>query len=361
MSARIPSVMRVVVNKKPSGSIPKPSDRYDPIEIKTVPVPRPVKDTVLIKLRAAALNHRDVYIREGQYPAIQFGSTLAADGAGDVVAVGEGVEPVLVGKRVYINTSVGWESNPRVPEDPRKYGVLGHLPLPGTLAEYILVPKSVVFEMPSHLTYEEGAAVPLAGLTAWRALVTLGEAKKGDKILIPGIGGGVALFALQFAVGLGCEVWVTSGSEEKLARAIAAGAKGGVNYKKADWVAELEKKSGANFDAVIDGSSGPNTRQFIRLLKAGGIISVFGAVAGSNVQITMPYVWFKSAQIRGSQMGNNAEFRQMTKFIEETKLKPVVSGVWDGLENAEGAFQEMRAGSQFGKLVVRIDPTEAKL
>ncbi|KXS11332.1 NAD(P)-binding protein [Gonapodya prolifera JEL478] len=353
--------MRVIVNKQPEGPPPKPSERYDPIEIKSVPVPNPLKGTVLVKLRAAALNHRDVYIREGQYPAIKFGSTLAADGAGDVVAVGEGVEESLVGRKVYINTSVGWESNPRVPEDPRKYGVLGHWPLPGTLAEYILVPRSVVFDLPAHLTYEEGAAIPLAGLTAWRALVTLGEAKKGDKILIPGIGGGVALFALQFAVGIGCEVWVTSGSEEKLARAIKLGAKGAVNYKNANWVAELEKKSGGNFDAVIDGSSGPNTKQFLRLIKGGGIISVYGAVAGSNVTITMPYIWFKSAQIRGSNMGNNAEFRAMTKFIAETKLKPEVSGVWDGLENAEHAYQEMRAGKQFGKLVVRIKHADSRL
>ncbi|KXS11019.1 NADPH:quinone reductase [Gonapodya prolifera JEL478] len=351
--------MRVVINKKPGGPPPKPSQRCDPIEIQTVPVPKPVKGTVLVKLRAAALNHRDVHIRERQYPAINFGSTLAADGAGDVVAVGEGFEESFVGRKVYINTSIGWEANPRTPEDPRNYGVLGLAPSPGTLAEYILVPRSIVFPLPDHLTYEEGAAIPLAGLVAWRALMTLGEAKKEDKVLIPGFGVGVALFALQFAVALGCEVWVTSGKDDKLTKAVELGAKGEVNYKNDDWVAELEKKSGANFDVVVDGSSGPNTRQFLRLIKGGGIISVYGAVAGSNVTITMPYV-VGSVQIRGSTMGSNAEFGAMTRFIETTKLKPVISGVWDGLANAELVYQAMRSGEQFGKLV-RIRHEDSRL
>lgn len=135
----------------------------------------------------------------------------------------------------------------------------------------------------------------MAGVTAWRALVTLGEVRpenaKGKVVLVPGIGGGVALFVLQFAVGMGAEVYVTSGDDDKLRRAMALGAKGGVNYKNKNWPKELAKQLGKKrFDAVIDGSSGPNTQQYLRLLKQGGIISVFGAVAGSQSTITMPHV-----------------------------------------------------------------------
>lgn len=138
--------------------------------------------------------------------------------------------------------------------------------------------------MPEHLTFEEGAAIPLAGLTAWRALVTLGEVRpenaRGKIVLVPGIGGGVALFVLQFAVAMGAEVWVTSGDDEKLKRAMSLGAKGGVNYKSKTWGQDLQKQLGKKrFDAVIDGSSGPNTQVYLRLLKQGGIISVFGAGA----------------------------------------------------------------------------------
>ncbi|KAI9002057.1 hypothetical protein DFJ74DRAFT_613809 [Hyaloraphidium curvatum] len=353
--------MRNVVLSEPSTPPKSKAERYDPLILTTSPTPKPGPGQVLVRLRAAALNHKDIYYREGMMPLIKYGATLGCDGAGDVAAVGDGVEPSLVGRAVYLNSQVGWESDPVKPEDRKVNGTLGSYPLPGTLAEYIVVPRSIVHDKPPHLSYEEAAAVPLAGLTAWRALVTLGEAKKGSKILVPGIGGGVAIFALQFGLALGCEVWVTSGSDEKLARAIKLGAKGGVNYKRKDWATELEKLSGGEFDAIIDGSSGPNTRIFMRLVKEGGIISIYGAVAGSNSTITMPYIWFKACQLRGSRMGNNAEFRAMTKLINETGMRPEVSGVWDGLEAFEGAFEEMREGKQFGKLVVRIDKQGAKL
>ncbi|KXS12811.1 NADPH:quinone reductase [Gonapodya prolifera JEL478] len=329
--------------------------RWDPIELDRVPIPKPMPGEVLLKVHAAALNHRDVYIRQGLYPSIKYDSILGSDCAGEIVETGEGLNlDRYTGKRWFINPAVGWESNPRLPEDLKSYGVLGHLPLPGTLAEYISVPATSVFEIPHHLTWEEAAAIPLAGVTSWRALVTQGEARKGSKVLIPGIGGGVALFTLQWAVAMGCEVWVTSGSDEKLERARALGATGGVNYKEAEWHARLMSASSGNFDCIIDSSSGPNTRLFIRSLKPGGTLVVYGAVAGSEATITMPWLWFQYASIKGTNMGSNAEFRGMIDFIFQREIRPVISGVWAGLEKAEEAFEEMRAGKQFGKVVVRI-------
>ncbi len=287
---------------------------------------------------------------------------MGADGAGVIAQVGEDVGHLKTGQRVYINSMIGWSKDKRRP-DSRHSGVLGHLPFPGTLADYILVPKEAVVRAPNHLTWSELAAVPLAGLTAWRATVTLGEAGPGKKILVPGIGGGVAVFCSQFAVGLGAEVWVTSSDPKKIEKAVKElGVKGGVNYKNKDWVQQLENVSGGGrFDAIIDGASGDNMSSYLKLLNAGGIISVYGAVAGSQSTITMPFLWFKSAQIRGSMMGSDVEFAEMTEFIEEKKLHPIVSKVVGKLEDFEEAFDEMRRATQFGKIVVQISDDSSKL
>lgn len=216
----------------------------------------------------------------------------------------------------------------------------------GTMAEYISVREEIPFPLPEHLSFVEGSAIPLAGLTAWHALV-LGEitpaTAKGKRILVPGIGGGVAVFALQFAVAMGAEVWTTSGNDAKLAKAKELGAKGGVNYKAADWAAQLEKQLGGHlFDAVIDGTSGPHTKSYMRLSAEEGKIVVYGAVAGSESTITMPFMWFKSLQIRGAVLGSRQEYAAMDEFIRSTQMKPVISRVFDGLENAEAAFDDMR-------------------
>jgi len=302
-----------------------------------------------------------VYIREGNYPNVTFGSVLGADGAGVVVQVGDDVSNVQLGQRVYINSMLGWAKDKRRP-DSRHSGVLGHLPFPGTLADYIAVPKDAVVAAPSHLNWSELAAIPLAGLTAWRATMTLGEVGPGTKVLVPGIGGGVAVFCAQFAVGAGAEVWVTSSDSKKIERAVKQlGVKGGVNYRDKDWVRQLEKVSGGRFDSVIDGASGNNIACYLKLLNAGGIISVYGAVSGSQSTITMPFLWFKSAQIRGSMMGSAVEFAEMTQFVEKSRMHPVVSKLVSKLEDFEEAYEEMRRATQFGKIVVTISDDSSKL
>ncbi|KAL2919270.1 hypothetical protein HK105_200913 [Polyrhizophydium stewartii] len=334
---------------------------YDPVRIARVPRPAAAgadgAARAVVRLHAAALNHRDVFIRERQYPAVVDGSVLGADGAGVLVAAPPGTA-LAPGARVVINSSVGWDAAAAAPENILDQRILGLLPKPGTFAEYIAVDPALVHPAPEHLSFEELAALPLAGLTAFRATFTLGEVSRGKTVLVPGIGGGVATFALQFAHAVGANVFVTSSSQAKIDGAIALGAAGGAKYTDADWVDQLTAKAGL-FDVIIDGASGPNVAAYLRLLKPGGILVIYGATAGSKVTLTVPYLWFKHVQIRGACMGNNEEFGRMLKLISEHKLRPVIASVFDGLNSIDQAFDMMRKGAQFGKIVVRIAGPDA--
>jgi len=198
------------------------------VRVEDVSSPQATPGTVLVQLHAAALNHRDVWMTEGLYPGLQFDSILGSDGAGTVVGLGSEAEKVWLGKRVIINSSYNWGADEARPG--KGFGILGAKPLPGTLAQFIVVPVEQLAEIPAHLDFHQAAAIPLAGLTAYRAVFTKGEVKKGSRVLVTGIGGGVALFALQFAVAVGAKVYVTSSSEEKIKKALALGAVGGANY-----------------------------------------------------------------------------------------------------------------------------------
>ncbi|KAJ3304947.1 hypothetical protein HDV03_002177 [Kappamyces sp. JEL0829] len=320
---------------------------------------------VCVALYAAALNHRDLYILQGKYPGIQPTSTLGADGAGIVCRA---KAPGLLGTRVLINSSIGWREDMHKPEDIWEFGILGMKPLPGTFASQIWVRAEYCFSIPDSLSFCQASAIPLAGLTAFRALVTLGRLShhldrngaNPTSILIPGIGGGVACWALQFAVALGAQVWVTSSSQEKIEQACQLGAKGGVLYTLKDHVLELEQRAGL-FDIIVDGSSGPNLKSWVRLIKPGGDISVYGAVAGSQSTITVPFLWFKHVHIHGSCMGSNAEFRAMMDIIREKKLQPVVSRIFHGLSSYREALDYLASGKQLGKVVIEIRGEPAKL
>lgn len=254
----------------------KPGQVYYPIVQKTVPPPTVSGSQLIIKLAAAALNHRDLFLRQHLYPGLSFDVPLLADGVGTVVELGPSVcDKSWEGKRVIINPGTGWRDHPDGPEDPNGYKILGGTKLDprGTLQEYIIVDESEVEEAPAYMSDAEAAALPLTGLTAWRALITKAGEKnstRGSAVLITGIGGGVALMALQFAVQRGADVYVTSSSQEKIDRAVRLGAKGGVNYKEQGWEKKLlsqlpdGKKA---FDAIIDGAGGDIIEKGVRLLK----------------------------------------------------------------------------------------------
>lgn len=257
----------------------------------------------------------------------------------------------------------GWESDPAGPEDGRKFTVTGGSKLTeaGTALDYLAVHEDEVEPAPEHLSAVEGAALPLVGLTGWRALVTKsGAAAPGRNIFVTGIGGGVALQVLQFGVEFGCNVFVSSGDEAKLAKAKAMGAKGGVNYKKEGWEKELQAllpKDRPYLDAVIDGAGGNVVAKTVRLLKPGGVISQYGMTVAPKMDWLMQAV-LANVELKGTTMGSRKEFRDMIAFVNEKKIRPVVSRTVKGLGNIkeiDGLFAEMEEGKQFGKLVIEID------
>jgi len=193
--------------------------------------------------------------------------------------------------------------------------VTGLLPLPGTLAEYIVVPVEMLAIKPAHLSWPETASLPVAGLTAYRATVTKAQVKKGDNVLVTGIGGGVALFALQFAAALGANVYVTSSSDDKIAFAKSLGAKGGVNYKHADWASKLKEQLDGDLDSVVDGAGGDAVNTYIKLLKRGGIISMYGATVGLCDKLNITIMFLKNVEIRGATMGSPSEFQAVNIYI----------------------------------------------
>jgi len=346
----------------------KPGKVYYPLEKITIPTPQPSDNQVVVSLTAAALNHRDLFIRQHLYPGTTFGVPLLADGVGIVTSTGSSpAAKKWLNKRVILNPGTGWKDSLEGPEDPRGYAILGGTKTnpTGTLAEVATMDESELEEAPEHLSDAEAAAFPLAGLTAWRALfVKSGNAKPGHNILITGIGGGVALMALQFAVAQGCNVYVTSGSQEKLDKAKQLGAKGGVNYKDAGWEKKLQTqlpKDRKWIDAIVDGAGGDVVNKGSRLLKTGGIISIYGMTISPKMDFLMGAV-LRNIEVRGSTMGSRKEFADMVNFVKEKKLHPVVSRVVHGLDipTIDTLFDDMKNASQFGKLVVTIGEGSAK-
>ncbi|WP_242916551.1 zinc-binding dehydrogenase [Pontibacter liquoris] len=303
----------------------------------------------VVQVKAAALNHRDVYIQYGRYFTKEYPAILGSDGAGIVTEVGAGVAPDWVSKEVVLDPSTDWGDNPGV--HSKEYKVLG-MPQEGTFAEYVKVPATNLHEKPAHLSFEQAAALPLAGVTAWRTLFTKCALQPGEKVLITGIGGGVALAALQFAVALGAQVWVTSSSEEKIEKAKALGATGGINYKTENWGKALKADVGG-IDVSIDGAAGEGFVQLVKVANPAGRIGMYGGTTGMIGQINPAEIFWKQLNIYGSTMGTNQDFAAMMAFVREKKVTPVVDSTFR-LEETEHAMRYMEAGKQFGKIVLRV-------
>lgn len=319
------------------------------LNIEDVEVKKPKANEVLIRVKYAALNRRDVFITYGLYPGMELPSILGSDGAGEVVEVGENVTKFKAGDEVIINPALNWGNN-RAYHSP-EHRILG-MPSDGTFAEYVIAPEENVFLKPSHLSFEEAAALPLAGVTAFRALMYRGNLQKGETVLIPGIGSGVALLALQIAVQHGAKVFVTSSSDEKLEKAKQLGASGGVNYRSDDWVKQLKKMMGGA-DLVIDGVGGSNFVQMISLANPGGRIVNFGATSGPVKELLLPRVFFKHLDIRGSTMGSPEDFQDMVDFFTEHKITPYIDKCF-ALDDIVDAQLYMEKGENFGKITIEI-------
>ncbi|HWZ95492.1 MAG TPA: zinc-binding dehydrogenase [Opitutaceae bacterium] len=319
------------------------------LKIASVTDPQAGPGEAVVRLRAAALNRRDLWIKLGQYAGLKFPCIPGSDGAGIVESAGAGVDAAWLGREVIINPSLGWGG--RESAQGEAFSILG-LPRDGTLAEKVAVPAANLVPKPAHLTWEEAAALPLAGLTAYRSLFTRARFKPDDRVLITGIGGGVALFALQLAAAQRAEVFVTSGIAEKLSRAVALGAAGGANYKEAGWAAALARAHGP-FDVIVDSVGGEGFTDLIDLAAPGGRIVFYGATRGNPSGVALRKIFWRQLSLLGSTMGSPCDFAGMLELVALHRLKPVVSEVFP-LTRAAEAFALMERGGQFGKIVVLL-------
>ncbi len=316
--------------------------------LEQVPDPVPGPGEVVVTLRAAALNRRDVFVRKG-VAKVPLPLTPGSDGAGIVSAVGQGVTGVSEGDEVVILPSLAWGDDQRAPGPG--FRILGG-PDQGTYAEQIVIPAANVFPRPARLSWHEAAALPLAGLTAWRALSTRARMHPGETVLVLGIGGGVATFALHIAKAAGCRVVVTSSSDEKLERAAALGADAGINYRTAgdDWPAAVKEVIGGGVDVVVD-SVGSTWAGSIDACAPGGRVVVFGGTGGGKVEMMVRPVTMGQVSLLGTTMGSPAEFRQLLEAVDTQSWVPVIDSVRP-LADAAAAHEREEAGLHFGKLVL---------
>ncbi|NIV12686.1 MAG: zinc-binding dehydrogenase [Aliifodinibius sp.] len=324
-------------------------NNFDSLQLKEEPYPEPASGEVTVQIKASALNHRDVWITKGLYPNIKVPVILGSDGAGIVHEIGKGVSEDWLNREVVIHPSLNWGSNPRVQEND--YKIFG-LPDNGTQAEFVKVPASNLFEKPAYLSFEEAAAIPLGGLTGYRALFTQGKLTGEDTLLITGIGGGVATLMLKMALVIGADVLVTSGINEKIEKATQLGAQGGANYENENWVDEIRQLAGdrgVNF--IVDSAGGPGFDQLISLINPGGRLVFFGATAGNPRKLNLRRIFWKQLTIQGTTMGNETDFTNMVDLFNGHKIEPVIDGIYP-FSRYRDAYKRMMNGEQFGKIVL---------
>jgi zinc-binding alcohol dehydrogenase/oxidoreductase len=309
-----------------------------PLKVDEIPPPEAADGEDIVDIRYGALNRRDYFIQQGLYPRLRLPATLGSDGAG-----------TCQGRPVIINPGLEWGDNERV-QSP-EFNILG-MPRPGVFAEQVAVPSANIYPKPDHLTMPEAAALPLAGVTAYRALFVQGKGAPGEKLLITGIGGGVAVTALQMAVARGMEVSVTSSSNSKLERARALGAVHIANYTRKDWITGLINDAG-KFDIVIDSAGGQSFGDLLRVVRPGGRMVVYGGTQGAVTHLSPQLIFWRQMTIQGSTMGSQEDFTQMLDFVNEHEIRPIVDSEFT-LDAANDAFDRIRDSAQFGKVVLRI-------
>ena len=300
--------------------------------------PKPQPGETLVRVRAAALNHRDVFITQGLYPNIELPRILGSDGAGEAGRT-----------RVLLDPTIGWGDDQRVWRPDAT--ILG-MPRDGTFAQYVCVPERNVHDMPEHLTIEEAAALPLAGVTAYRALFVRGELRTNETVLITGVGGGVQTFVLLYAKAIGARVVATSGSDEKLERARALGADVTLNYKSDPEWYKAASNAGP-IDIAVDSAGGESFARVLTIVRRGGRVVTYGGTTG-DAKIKMFPVFWHQIDIRGTSMGSPADFRAMLEFVSKHRIKPVIDRVY-AMEEVATAAERMNHAEQFGKIVLRID------
>ena len=319
------------------------------IEWKVVDKPALSPGKALVKMKAIALNRRDEWIKEGKYPGIKYGVTLGSDGCGVVEKVFDEAEQHWVGQDVVLNPNINWGPDPEV--QSKIYTILG-MPVDGTFAEYVCIPLDRLQRKPLHLNSLQAATLPLGGLTAYRALFKRGGLKAGQNVLISGFGGGVAQFAFSFAQAAGANVYVTSGSDQKIEKALKMGAKGAYNYKRETTYADLWKTKGG-FDLVIDSAGGDQLNSFIKMLKPMGKIVFYGATNGLPAKVDLYKMFWNQLSLIGSTMGNDQEFAEMLNFVERYQLKPIIASIRP-FSKINDSFADILLPDKVGKIVFQF-------
>ncbi len=323
-----------------------------------LPTPEPGAGEVRIRVRAGALNHLDLWVLGG-LPGVSLAPPwiVGGDAAGVVDAVGAGVAGLAAGDHVIVNPGISDRTCEFCLDGEHsccvRFKLLGEH-LPGTFAEQLVAPATNVRRIPADVPPEIAAAFPLATLTAWRMLVTRAAVREGEDVLIWGIGGGVALQAMQIAKARGARVWVTSGSDEKLARARALGADETINHRAVDVGAEIRRRTGKRgVDVVVDSVGEATWTQSLGALAKRGRLVTCGGTSGSMVQTDVRRLFWNQWTIIGSTMGNDAEFDAVAEELRAGRLLPQVDSVFP-LERGREAYARLQSGEQFGKVVVRV-------
>ncbi len=318
------------------------------LTIQEKPTPVPQSDEILVKMKAVSLNYRDLLMVKGHYnPKQALPLVPCSDGSGEIVAVGEKIENFQVGDFVATTFFQAWSSGKARPEKMKT--TLGG-PLDGTLAEYMIMKEEGVVRAPKHLSFVEIATLPCAALTAWTALVTEGQVKAGDTVLIQGTGG-VALFALQLAKILGARVIITSSSDEKLEKAKDLGADETINYQKnSNWGKEvLRLTHNHGVDLIIELGGAKTLPQTFKACRPGGKIALIGVLSGVVNDLNILPIIMNNLSITGIFVGKREDFEEMNRAISLHQLKPVIDRIFSW-ENVKDALEYMDSGKHFGKI-----------
>ncbi|HMD31335.1 MAG TPA: NAD(P)-dependent alcohol dehydrogenase [Candidatus Acidoferrales bacterium] len=320
------------------------------LKLVDLPDPQPGPGQVLVRMRAASLNFRDLVVIKGGYGSKQTVPRIpVSDGAGEVAAVGAGVTRVKAGDRVLCSFCPPWIDGPVTQEYVD--ASLGCY-VDGVLSEYVVISGDAVLPIPAHLSFEEAATLPCAALTAWNALFVADHIGPGQTIVVQGTGG-VSLFALQFARMAGAQVIATSGSDRKLARARELGAFGGINYKTTpDWEKEVRKLTGGRgADHIVEVGGAGTLNRSLACVRMGGMITMIGVLAGANADIRTTLILFKSVHVQGIFVGSRAMLESMSRAVSLHSLHPVVDRAFPFAE-APAALRHLESGAHFGKVVI---------
>ena len=323
----------------------------DALKLTDLPVPQPGPGQILVRIRAVSLNYRDLLVIQGVWrPAVP--RIPASDGVGEIVAIGEGVQRFKMGDRVAGIFFPGWIDGDATPEKLQAPS-LGGSGADGTLAELMVFDEETVVQVPEHLSDEEAATLPLAGVTAWHAIVRRSGVKQGDMVLVQGTGG-VSLFALQFAHRAGASVIVTSSSDEKLSRAMELGAADSINYKESpNWderALELTRNRGV--DHIVEVVGGENLTRSLNAVRMSGAINVIGLLGGTGAQIETFGFVEKNVRLNGILVGSREMFEEMSQAVAAHELKPVIDRVF-GFDEVPEALRYLERGAHFGKICIR--------